>query len=187
MKFCHSFSRYVTVKRFLPKHNKFVSLPLSIPASCPLPTTHFPPSSCCLPPAIPSLSFRALVLLLFVPNRVARRGGPAARLTVLGASYTFTPVCAFFRERTCPFHVPLERARYIYPPLEYVYTNGQQTDVADPIVSGASRYLEGSRAELKGSFTNSRQQFSRSFTVRSYDHLLRRTIDSSGKTVIWHN
>lgn len=64
--------------RFLPEHNKFVfSLPLSLsltpPSSCLQPTTHFPPSSCCLPPAIPSLSFRALVLLLFVPNRVARR------------------------------------------------------------------------------------------------------------------
>jgi len=74
MKFRRSFSRYIAIRRdSLPEHNKFVSLPLSIPASCPLPTTRFPLSSCCLPPAIPSLSFRALVLLLFVPNRVARR------------------------------------------------------------------------------------------------------------------
>lgn len=55
---------------------------------------YFPPSFCCIPPAIRSLSFRALVFLL--TSRIAWRGGPAARLTVLGASYTFTPVCAFF-------------------------------------------------------------------------------------------
>lgn len=116
------------------------------------PAAFYPPRVYLLPPAVSLLLFLPFLSALSHSSsfRIAWRGGPAARLTVLGASYTFTPVCAFFRERTCPFHVPLERARYIYPPfIEYVYTNGQQTDVVDPIVSGASRYLEGSRVELR--------------------------------------
>jgi len=117
------------------------------------PAVLYPPRVSLFPPAVSLLLFLPFPFALSYSSssfRIAWRGGPAARLTVLGASYTFTPVCAFFRERTCPFHVPLERARYIYPPfIKYVYTNGQQTDVVDPIVSGASRYLEDSWAELR--------------------------------------
>lgn len=69
MKFRHLFSRYIQ-GRFLSEYNKFVSFSLSIPA-IKLPSTHHAFPSFLL--LSPSLSFRALVLLLFVPNRVARR------------------------------------------------------------------------------------------------------------------
>lgn len=123
------FSRHVAAReRFLPEYNKFVSFSFSIPA--------IRSSLSLLPPAVSLLLFLPFPSVLPYSSssfRIAWRGGPAARLTVLGASYTFTPVCAFFRERTCPFHVPLERTRYTYSPfIEYVYTNGQQTDVVDP-------------------------------------------------------
>lgn len=59
------------------------------------------------PTTVPSSFLSPLLLYMFLPfpstlshsssSRIAWRGGSAARLTVLGASYTFTPVCAFFR------------------------------------------------------------------------------------------
>ena len=152
MKFRHSFSRYVAVRRDFCQ-NIHIIINWSLFLSLSLPAVHYPCISLLLP-AVSLLLFPFLPRSCTPPLRSESRGedggGPAARLTVLGASYTFTPVCAFFRERTCPFHVPLERARYIYLPfIKYVYTNDQQTDIVDLIVSGASRYFQDSWVELR--------------------------------------
>lgn len=99
------------------------------------------PAICLLPPRRGVSFFPSTVsLLLFLPFpsalsyssssfQIVWRGSPAARLTVLGASYTFTPVCAFFRNVRARFTFH-SRERDIYSSfVEYT-----QIDVVDSVV-----------------------------------------------------
>lgn len=96
------------------------------------------------PTTAPSSFLSPFLLYMFLPfpsalshssssSRIAWRGGSAARLTVLGASYTFTPVCAFFRNvrarfiRETAIHTSLLKST--------LYTNSQQRNL---IVGSAS-------------------------------------------------